>query len=122
MPRGVNPSVWGIDEISSSCELIFRVLVIDDHLLGLEGTFVWRSNRSRPGSDSWRLPIWGRCRPGLAGGVSPDQAACLAVDDSDRHGPRVLCRSTAFAGCFLMERVRRPEELHPVSAPNVGLA
>src|SRR3954451_10574477 len=70
MPRGVNPSVWGIDEISSSCELIFKTLVIDDHLLGLEGTFFRRSNRSRGGSDSWSLPIWGRCRPGLAGGVS----------------------------------------------------
>lgn len=37
MPRGVNPSVWGMDAISSSCELILRTLVIDDHLLRFGG-------------------------------------------------------------------------------------
>src|SRR3954463_16039271 len=67
MPRGVNPNVWGMEEISSSCELILRTLVIDDHLLNWRGTFLRKSNRPRGGSDSGALPIWGRCRPGLAG-------------------------------------------------------
>ena len=51
----------------------------------------------------------------------PDQAASLAVDDSDRHGPRALCHSTALQAALINERIRSPEELHPVSAPNAGL-
>jgi len=53
--------------------------------------------------------------------LGPDQAASLAVDASDRHRPRALCHSTALQAALLNERVRSPEELHPVSAPNAGL-
>ena len=53
----IEPQRVGDGAISSSCELILRTLVIDDHLLRLEGTFFRRSNRSRGGSDSRALPI-----------------------------------------------------------------
>ena len=44
MPRGVNPSAWGMDAISSSCELILRTLAIAYHLLSPEGSFSGKSN------------------------------------------------------------------------------
>src|SRR3954453_3738970 len=86
MPRGGKPSVWGMEEISSSCELILRMLVIDDHLLGLEVTFFRRSNRSRGGSDSGPLPICGRCRPGLPRGVGRHPPRCSGYDLVERDG------------------------------------
>ena len=45
IPCGVNPNVWGMDAISSSCVLILRTLFIANHLLSRKRSFSRRSNR-----------------------------------------------------------------------------